>query len=378
MKKTILILLSVVLLFSSCAEKRLMYKISGVAEGMENGEKVYMEYKKNGTKEYLKCDSAEIQKGKFAFEKVLTSIGEFDLTTPYGKRTIILSDNPLQVTIKVTEKEGRKGVLKTAEFAFNGDSEQELYAAFMRGQTVGALGMMGIAFMYPKAKEEGNVPLQDSLLANYQNSITAKEFIIDSLVTNFPDSYMAAFIVRDTYSKTKPYEIALSSYESLSERVKKSIIGVETKAILDEVGKTAVGQMAPDFKAAMPNGDEFSLSQLKGKYVLIDFWASWCGPCIAEVPNVKAVYDQYKSKDFEILSVSLDDNKEKWVTSIEKNELNWNHISTLKGWNCEIAKLYNVIGVPNMILLDKEGRIVTKDLRGEKLLEEVSKLIDNQ
>lgn len=106
--------------------------------------------------------------------------------------------------------------------------------------------------------------------------------------------------------------------------------------------------------------------------MLLDFWASWCGPCLAEVPNVKAVYEQYKDKGFEIYGVSLDDKKDAWVNAIEKHDLPWIHVSSLKGWECPVAKIYNVTGIPKMYLLDKEGRIVAMDLRGEALKEKVA------
>lgn len=100
---------------------------------------------------------------------------------------------------------------------------------------------------------------------------------------------------------------------------------------------------------------------------MLDFWASWCGPCLREVPNVKKVYDKFHDKGFEILSVSLDDKKDNWVNAIEKNDLNWGHVSSLKGWSCPVAKLYNVSGVPAMLLIDKEGKIVATKLRGDLL-----------
>ena len=146
----------------------------------------------------------------------------------------------------------------------------------------------------------------------------------------------------------------------------------ELKAQADVLRKISPGVMAPDFEVKTVDDGTIKLSSFRGKYLILDFWASWCGPCLAEVPNVKAVYEQYKDKGFEIYGVSLDDKKDAWVNAIEKHDLPWIHVSSLKGWECPVAKIYNVTGIPKMYLLDKEGRIVAMDLRGEALKEKVA------
>ena len=119
----------------------------------------------------------------------------------------------------------------------------------------------------------------------------------------------------------------------------------------------------------------FEQSVLKSdQAVMVDFWASWCGPCRKENPNVVKVFNKYHSKGFEILSVSLDDNKEKWVAAIAKDGMPWNHVSDLKGWECQAAKLYGVDAIPFTVLLDKEGKIIGKGLRGVKLEEKLAEL----
>ena len=132
------------------------------------------------------------------------------------------------------------------------------------------------------------------------------------------------------------------------------------------------------FAVPAPDGTEISLSSLRGKVVLIDFWASWCGPCLREAPNVRKVYQKYHEKGFEVLGVSLDEasKREAWLLAIDKHQLTWLQGSTLKGWQCPVAKLYNVTAIPAMFLLDREGRIVATNARGEKLEEEVAKLCE--
>ena len=127
------------------------------------------------------------------------------------------------------------------------------------------------------------------------------------------------------------------------------------------------GGMAPDFKQATPEGPEMSLSDLRGKYVLVDFWASWCGPCRRENPNVVRVYQKYNQKGFEVLSVSLDSNRDRWLAAIEKDNMTWHHISDLGGWGNSAAKLYGVRSIPRTFLVDPEGRIIASNLRGPAL-----------
>lgn len=128
-----------------------------------------------------------------------------------------------------------------------------------------------------------------------------------------------------------------------------------------------VGGEAPDFTMNDVNGNPRKLSEFKGKVMLVDFWASWCGPCRRENPNVLKAYAKYHDKGFDVLGVSLDKTKESWLAAIEKDGLIWNHVSDLKGWQNEAAKLYGVTSIPHTVLLDKEGKIIARNLRGEAL-----------
>ncbi|MGV3630316.1 MAG: TlpA family protein disulfide reductase [Bacteroidota bacterium] len=128
------------------------------------------------------------------------------------------------------------------------------------------------------------------------------------------------------------------------------------------------GKEAMDFTQNKSDGSPLKLTDLRGKVVLLDFWASWCGPCRQENPNVVRLYEKYKDAGFTVMSVSLDNNKDKWLQAIEKDKLAWpNHVSDLKGWQNEVAKLYKVSGIPFTVLIDKEGKIINKNLRGADL-----------
>ena len=137
---------------------------------------------------------------------------------------------------------------------------------------------------------------------------------------------------------------------------------------MQSVMNTAVGKEAPDLKLANPAGKEIALSSLRGKVVLIDFWASWCRPCRQENPNVVAAYHKFKDKGFDIYSVSLDQKADKWKEAIEADKLTWaSHVSDLGGWNSAAAAQYSVRSIPSSFLIDKDGKIIAKNLRGEAL-----------
>ncbi len=136
---------------------------------------------------------------------------------------------------------------------------------------------------------------------------------------------------------------------------------------LKRAGAFTPGMTAPDLVGMTPDSQQVALSQFRGNYVMVDFWASWCGPCRRENPNVVAMYEKYHAKGFNILGVSLDRERGAWVKAIEADGLKWQHISDLKGWNSEHARIYGVTSIPQTVLLDKDGRIVARNLRGDEL-----------
>ena len=142
--------------------------------------------------------------------------------------------------------------------------------------------------------------------------------------------------------------------------------------------RTAIGSQAPEINLADTSGKPISLSSLKGKYVLIDFWASWCGPCRAENPNVVRLYQQYKDKGFEIYGVSLDrpGQKQAWINAIQKDGIHWYHVSDLQGWGSSAAQLYMVSSIPQTVLLDKNGVIIAKGLRSAALEQKLKALLN--
>lgn len=151
---------------------------------------------------------------------------------------------------------------------------------------------------------------------------------------------------------------------------------MQMKQQLDEMRALSVGQVAPDFELPDPNGKMVKLSDLRGKYVLIDFWAAWCKPCRQENPNVVRLYNQYKDKGFEVFGVSLDRTKEDWVKAIADDQLTWTHVSDLKYFNSAAAELYKIEAIPATYMIDPDGKIIARDLRGPSLENKLAELFD--
>jgi peroxiredoxin len=202
-------------------------------------------------------------------------------------------------------------------------------------------------------------------------------------IKSHPNALISALVL-DRAVATKSVEVdeAEEIYNAMTPEIKNSEPGkkiqegIERLKQSEEAGKkTAIGSKAPEFSGPNPEGKELALSEVMGKVTLIDFWAAWCRPCRAENPNVVAVYNKYHDKGLNIVGVSLDKTKEAWVKAIEDDGLTWNHISNIAYFNDQIAALYNVDAIPAAFLLDENGVIVAKNLRGPALENALEQLL---
>ncbi|OQP59064.1 hypothetical protein A4R26_21525 [Niastella populi] len=185
-------------------------------------------------------------------------------------------------------------------------------------------------------------------------------------IAGHPKSYISAFELLG-YTTTITLSNSIKLFNGLDASIKESNIGKEIAARIELLSKVEEGKPAQEFTQSTPDGKPVTLSSYKGRYVLVEFWASWCGPCRAENPNLLKQYQLYNNKGFDILSVSLDNNKDNWLKAVEKDALPWTQVSDLKGWSNEVAVLYGIRAVPASFLIDPAGKIVATGLRGETL-----------
>jgi peroxiredoxin len=212
-------------------------------------------------------------------------------------------------------------------------------------------------------------PVRDSMMNEYNAILSAIQKNTDEFVSNNKSSFITPFVLFVTAQYNEDVMLMEKRYLQLDEAVKSIPMGVSLKNYIDYNKVGAVGTQAIDFTQPDTSGIPVSLSSFKGKYVLVDFWASWCGPCRMENPNVVASFNKFKEKNFTVLGVSLDrpGRKEDWINAIYKDNLTWTHVSDLQFWNNAAAQLYRVSGIPYNLLLDPSGKIIGKNLRGTDL-----------
>ena len=312
------------------------YTLTGVIEGLDKGW-IYLLHGGAVTR----TDSARLEKGKFSFSGTIAAPEFCQLNcigpngTSYHGPAFFLANGRSVVA-------GNKNAFPAA--LISGTPVQDEYRRFDK--------------------------MESTITGEEKQRQAAKEYI-----RSHPSSYVAAFAILNYFSYNPDADELDSLYTGLDVGVQTSFLGLQAKEILAGAKLTAVGRPAPGFTQTDTDGKPVTLSSFQGSYLLVDFWASWCGPCRQENPNVVKAYRQYHSQGFSIIGISLDDQKDKWLAAIKKDGLEWTQVSDLKGWENQVAVQYGIKGIPMNFLLDKEGKIVAKGLSGEGLEKKLAQLM---
>jgi peroxiredoxin len=339
------------------------YTLTGTITGMETGW-VYLQHIQTE-----KIDSVKTSAGKFIFSGV---VGD-----PEYCRLGIMGKTRREFRVGFFLE---KGTLKLEankesmdEAVVSGTPVQDEYRQFSE-KIKAAIDWGSYNKAFTAAGEKKDTVQTDSLRKAAKEMGGREQQLVKEYVKTHPSSYVSVLEIEYYFSYDPDAAVLGELYNGLDEHIRTSYTGKTVKATLDAAIKTAVGQAAPDFAQTDVRGKSIALSSFKGQYVLIDFWASWCGPCREENPAVVRAWQRFHSKGFAILGVSLDEQKDKWLEAIKKDELKWMQVSDLKGWKNSAALLYGVSGIPMNFLLDKNGKIIAKGLRGEDLENKLAEL----
>ena len=204
------------------------------------------------------------------------------------------------------------------------------------------------------------------------------EYLSENLTESKSRSEVLLKLLRRKSDQKDPKNEAVGLARELVELNAHEFYVTQGLGFLHEFESLNIGQKAPDFEFQTIDGDDISLSSLEGQYVILEFWATWCGPCIPEIPHLKSLYESYQNDEFTVIGISLDRDKEILMKFIEDREMEWPQIYIEDGWEGELLRLFNVSGIPRMYLLDPEGTIIGRDLRGEEMISKVESLIAEQ
>lgn len=354
--KKILYILGLIALISACKNND-SFTVEGKIENAGDLKKVFL-YQNNEL-----VDSAFLnENNEFTFKRVSADPDFFNLSLGDKSITFIAQNgDDIAFTFDSPSPE--------STYEVSGSDDSEKLKDFNTLSSKFTKIFMQIQEEYVKKVSE-NPALQDSL-----NKVLTPRFeqnlaLYSKETLAFGQKNMdnlAGFYAMGTLDQIK-YEQELIGYaEKIKDKFAKNPAVAQFLKRMEAVKPVSIGQPAPAFEMSSTDGKVIRLADFKGKYVLVDFWASWCGPCRQENPNIVKVFNQYKNKNFTILGVSLDDDKADWLKAIKDDKLTWSHVSELKRWDSPIVNLYKVEGIPASFLLDPQGKIIAKNLRGEAL-----------
>ena len=389
MKKIILLLSATVVLISCSKVGKDEYIITGTATGVENGKTIILETQDAAGMGLIAVDTVKVENGKFEIKGKVTepAFHMLQLESANGKIPFILENGEINIVINKDSinKSKISGTYNNDEFVVFNEELVKIQKSLVDFQTKNT-PMMNTAQQNKDTVVINKLMKEFGKLQQTVGENTKKKYT--SYAETHPKSFITALIIQGMMNDPAiDIQKVEKLYASLDESLKTTKPG---KAIELKIKESKMAPAAPqpgaspapaaanwrsDFSAPNPQGKVISLKESLGKVTIVDFWASWCGPCRAENPNVVAIYNEFHSKGLNIVGVSLDKDAAKWKEAIAKDKLTWIHVSHLKFWDEPIAAQYEVQSIPATFILDASGKVVAKDLRGEELRAKIKELL---
>ncbi|MBE9490614.1 MAG: AhpC/TSA family protein [Bacteroidetes bacterium] len=368
--KRILVLL-VTLSIISCNTDTSNYKLEGNALGFADGTNIFV-FTVIDNNQPKVIDTLTVTNESFIGEypkNELLSINYLQVENLKGRALFFPENTNLKATLY---KDSLQSSFVT------GSQQNDSYKLFNEKIKYFGKQKNNIVEAYKLARKEQDDMLASELKKQSNVINEAEKSYKLEFVSENPNSLFAVLLLTEMVSRKEVSAAEASRIATkLSPKVAATTRAKSLKSLINNMKKADVGSEAPNFSAPTPEGTVLSLNEVLGKYTIIDFWASWCKPCRRENPNVVKVYNQYHEKGLNIISVSLDKpgQESRWIKAIKDDDMNWHHVSNLKGWNDPIAKIYNVRSIPATFLLDEKGNIIAKNLRGNALGAKIASLL---